>query len=520
MKYDTEDLDHSRISVDEELERFNNEINNQLSHLNKERAGSFNQDDLFEDNRPKVKKYMTFRNRRLAKAHKGSQNKIFNFSILKAKNSVVKNINEAIEKDEDVENIERYEREEYDELITNSFKYLEKDKDFRDSVIFEKKISMNKTLKTYQLVPNSDTFMKSNIKREHKALRKLKIVIKKFKNYIENYDQNSDINIIKQIITFLRKFISKYNNKMSSVQDFGVTTFILNLMCRVDNSTIESIIPDLLLYINTVMKGFESVYQERIFKFLSKTLGAENIFRYIHSGIARSTNFLKATIEIDSKYFVLDSYSSYEKIVFEEQALEFLRLLWEGHNEKFQTFMVNQPIFRRNYDMIKVIWEYFEILSEKIIEITKWYDQVDILELPIFFKPAFFCLRALQEFWQGPWRNTQKALIETSFIQSAEKILRVAESIVPDSDDVVYLFLIQKLIGEVESAILALMEAQDEFFKTKISYFISRDLLDNVMHSSFKIMKQFYPDGDSMKLFFNVHDLVLEVDFLSNQESI
>ena len=260
------------------------------------------------------------------------------------------------------------------------------------------------------------------------------------------------------------------------------------------------------------MKGFESVYQERIFKFLSKTLGAENIFRYIHSGIARSTNFLKATIEIDSKYFVLDSYSSYEKIVFEEQALELLRLLWEGHNEKFQTFMVNQPIFRRNYDMIKVIWEYFEILSEKIIEITKWYDQVDILELPIFFKPAFFCLRALQEFWQGPWRNTQKALIETSFIQSAEKILRVAESIVPDSDDVVYLFLIQKLIGEVESAILALMEAQDEFFKTKISYFISRDLLDNVMHSSFKIMKQFYPDGDSMKLFFNVHEKIPETE--------
>lgn len=157
---------------------------------------------------------------------------------------------------------------------------------------------------------------------------------------------------------------------MNSVQDFGVTTFVLNLMCRVDNSTIESIIPDLLLYINTVMKGFESVYQERIFKFLSKTLGAENIFRYIHSGITRSTNFLKATIEIDSKYFVLDSYSSYEKIVFEEQALEFMRCLCEGHNEKFQAFMVNQPIFRRNYDMIKVICEYFEILSEKFIELT------------------------------------------------------------------------------------------------------------------------------------------------------
>jgi hypothetical protein len=250
---------------------------------------------------------------------------VFNFSILKAKTSVIKNINETIEKDEDVENIERYEREEYDELITNAFKYLEKDKDFRESVVFERKLSINKNVKSYKLIPNNETFIKSKAKREHRALRKLKVVIKKFKNYIENYDQNSDINIIKQIINFLRKFISKYNKKMNSVQDFGVTTFVLNLMCRVDNSTIESIIPDLLLYINTVMKGFESIYQERIFKFLSKTLGAENIFRYIHAGITRSTNFLKATIEIDSKYFVLDSYSSYEKIVFEEQALEFLR---------------------------------------------------------------------------------------------------------------------------------------------------------------------------------------------------
>lgn len=101
-------------------------------------------------------------------------------------------------------------------------------------------------------------------------------------------------------------------------------------------------------------------------------------------------------------------------------------------------------------------------------------------------------------------------MIETSFIQSAEKILRVAETIVPDSNNMIYLFLIQKLIGEVESAILALMEAQDEFFKTKISYFVSSHLLDHVMHSSFKIMKQFYPDGDSMKLFFNVHEKIPE----------
>lgn len=325
IKYESHDLEHSHISVDEDLERFNNEINDQLGHLNLAEASSFHQDNVFDDEAPKVKKYMTFRNRRLSRARKAKQSKIFNFSMLKAKNSVIRNINETIEKDEDVENIERYEREEYDELITNSFKYLEKDKDFRESVFFERRNSMVKTLNAYRLVPNSEAFVKSNPKKEHKALRKLKNVIKKFKNYIENYDQNSDINIIKQIITFLRKFISKYNSKMMQVQDFGVTTFILNLMCRVDNSTIESIIPDLLLYINTVMKGFESVYQERIFKFLSKTLGAENIFRYIHAGITRSTNFLKATIEIDSKYFVLDSYSSYEKIVFEEQALEFLR---------------------------------------------------------------------------------------------------------------------------------------------------------------------------------------------------
>ena len=178
MKYEPNDVDGSQISIDEEFDRFNNDINNQLGHLNLRRASSFNQDDLLEEPTPKVKKYMTFRNKRMARSRKLKQNRVFNFSILKAKNSFIKNINETIEKDEDVENIERYEREEYDELITNSFKYLEKDKDFRDSVIFERKSSFSRTMKSYKLVPNNDTFTKSKLKREHKALRKLKVVIK------------------------------------------------------------------------------------------------------------------------------------------------------------------------------------------------------------------------------------------------------------------------------------------------------------------------------------------------------
>jgi hypothetical protein len=84
--------------------------------------GDFSHDDssFYEDFRPNMKRYKTMRKAKLQRGRALTKNKATHL------NYKLKDINKAIEEDEDVENIERYEREEYDELIANAFIYLTK----------------------------------------------------------------------------------------------------------------------------------------------------------------------------------------------------------------------------------------------------------------------------------------------------------------------------------------------------------------------------------------------------------
>ena len=238
--------------------------------------------------------------------------------------------------------------------------------------------------------------------------------------------------------------------------------------------------PLLLRLANKILTGTLLIIQNQFYAEFDVNRRSVRLFERMYAMISRNIFIFHRHHDRFAMDPLGESSSMGGNIDIQAEVIKFLKALCEKHNTNLQLYIAEQKNSRRSYNMIIILVSYLDVLIKEIILLIRERLGIErkidrkplpedakriITRMKTSCKHAIVTLRALNESIQGPCKENQQIIAESTFFTIAESILGIhflfETNLEPNEVKVFNNLVYCKLKNECASLMLNLMEQRE-----------------------------------------------------------